>query len=293
MRRQFVRTIQDLMAQDERLVLLLGDIGVFGFREAFAKHPERTFNIGICEQATIGLAAGLAREQLRPVVHSIAPFVVERCYEQLKVDFCYQRLGVSIVSVGASYDYASLGCTHHCPADVSVLKALPGMQIVVPGTAGEFDELFRATYHLGQPTYYRLSERCNDVNVDVSFGRASVVRQGHRGTVVAVGPTLGAVLAATSDLDVTILYYTTVAPFDACCLRDASSSDRIVLVEPFYKGTLASDVMDALSGRSVRLLSIGVPPAFLTHYGHPLDHDEVCGLTPAQIRLSVERFISE
>jgi len=133
MRRQLVKTITDILERDSRVVLLLGDIGVFGFREAFKKFPTRVYNIGILEQASVGLAAGLATEGMIPIFHTIAPFIAERALEQLKVDFGYQGLGGSFISVGASYDYASLGCTHHCPGDVQVLKTIPGMRIMVPG----------------------------------------------------------------------------------------------------------------------------------------------------------------
>src|ERR1035437_3614724 len=128
MRKQFVVTVESLMAQDERLVLLLGDIGVFGFRHAFAQYPRRVYNIGILEQSSVSMAAGLAKEGFIPIFHSIAPFVVERAFEQIKIDFGYQNLGGIFVTVGASYDYAALGCTHHCPGDVALMKTIPNMR---------------------------------------------------------------------------------------------------------------------------------------------------------------------
>lgn len=291
MRQQFVRTIEDLMAQDERLVLLLGDIGVWSFRRAFELYPDRTYNVGICEQAMTSLAAGLAMEGLRPVLYSIAPFVVERCLEQLKIDLCYQNLPATIVSVGASYDYAALGCTHHCPGDVAILRTLPGMEIVVPGTPVELDVLFRATYANSHPTYFRLSERGNPWTYDVQFGRAGVIRQGKLATVIAVGPMLGLVLEATKGLDVTVLYYTTVAPFDTHVFNIILPTNNIIVVEPFYEGTLAPDVMAAMESKSVRLLSIGVPRRFLTNYGKAADHDLAYGLTPASIREWCREFL--
>lgn len=291
MRRQFVKTTEDLMAHDERLVVLLGDIGVFGFRNAFRLYPERIYNIGICEQAMTSLAAGLAKEGLVPVLHSIAPFAVERCYEQIKVDLCYQHMPANIVSVGASYDYAALGCTHQCPGDVAILRALPRMEIVVPGTPAEFDSLFRAAYADDHPTYFRLSERSSRESCDVEFGRALVVRRGSLATVIAVGPTLTSVLEAARTLDVTVLYYTTVAPFDGETLRDNCPSGRIVVVEPLYEGTLAHDVVSAMNGERVGLLSIGVPRSFLTAYGRPADHDLACGLTTEQIKSRLEQFL--
>ena len=291
MRKQFVRTIEDVMARDERLVLLLGDIGVFGFRNVFQRYPQRAYNIGICEQAMTSLAAGLAKEGLVPVVHSIAPFVVERCFEQIKVDFCYQQLGGNIVSVGGSYDYAALGCTHHCPGDVAVLKTLPGMEIVVPGTPEEYDQLFRASYATEHPTYFRLSERSNPQSFDAIFGRANVVKQGRLATVVAIGPALTPVLAATHDLDVSVLYYTTIAPFDGKTLHQNCTSRKVVLVEPYYEGVLTQDIITALAPSAVQVTAIGVPHRFLTDYGHQEEHDEAVGLTATSIRERINKLI--
>ena len=224
MRKQLVKTVESLLVKDEKLVVLLGDIGVFGFRKAFETFPTRVYNIGILEQSTIGMAAGLSMTGLIPLVHTIAPFLVERCTEQLKDDFGYQKLGGNFVSVGASYDYASLGGTHHCPGDVGILKNIPGMEIVVPGTASEFDQLFSQSYADGKPTYYRLSERENIESYDVEFGKANIIKKGDKATVIAVGPPLKPVLEACKDEDVTILYYTTVAPFDANVLKENCAS---------------------------------------------------------------------
>ena len=145
MRKQFIKTIKDILYTDEKTVLLLGDIGVFGFREELKSIPSRAYNIGILEQSTIGIAAGMAKGGLVPFVHTIAPFIVERALEQLKVDFGYQGLNGNFISVGASYDYAALGCTHHCPADILLMTTIPNMEIVIPGTAVELDSLIKET----------------------------------------------------------------------------------------------------------------------------------------------------
>ncbi|HUU41331.1 MAG TPA: hypothetical protein VMW42_10335 [Desulfatiglandales bacterium] len=291
MRKQFVKTVESLMAKDERLVLLLGDISVFGFRNAFKQYPERTYNIGICEQAMTSLAAGLSMEGLIPILHSIAPFVVERCYEQLKIDLCYQHLPANIVSVGASYDYAALGCTHHCPGDISILHALPGMQIVIPGHAAEFDRLFNSAYSNSSPTYFRLSERKNLKNHDVEFGKAKIIKSGTRATIIAVGPILDMVIEAVQGLDVCVLYYTTVSPFDDYNLRENCKSGKIVLVEPYYTGVMLNDIHATLGEKPVLIKSIGIPNKFLTDYGKAEEHDASIGLTPGNIRKQVEGII--
>jgi len=292
MRKQLVKTVERLLAEDEKIILLLGDIGVFGFRNSFKKFPERVYNIGILEQSTVSLAAGLSMTDLIPVVHTITPFVVERCVEQLKDDFCYQKLGGNFVSVGGSYDYAALGCTHHCPADVGLLKMLPGMEIAVPGTAEEFDLLFQQGYANNRPTYYRLSERENPYGFEVTFGKAIVVQEGSSATVVAVGPALKPVLEAVKALDVTVLYYTCVAPFDEETLKNYCTSGKILLCEPYYRGGLVSDIVRSMWPMKVLVDCVGVPLEFLSNYGSAEEHDESIGFTSFNIRKQLENLIN-
>ena len=292
MRKQFVKTISRLLREDERLVLLLGDIGVFGFRDAFEAFPRRVYNIGILEQATVSLAAGLAKTGLIPIVHTIAPFLTERCLEQIKVDFGYQKLGGNFVTVGASYDYAALGCTHHCPGDVQVMSSIPGTKIMLPGCAAEFDQCFERDYASGAVNYFRLSEVENPGPARAEGGAPTVVKTGSRATVVAVGTTLGPVLEAAEGLDVTVLYYTVVSPFDHETLRRHASSPNVLLCEPYYRGGLAADITEALWPQPVRLLSVGVPRRFLNHYGSVKDHDATLGLTAPAIRQELERLIN-
>jgi transketolase len=290
MRKQFVQTTSRLLEQDERVVLLLGDIGVFGFRDAFREFPERVYNIGILEQATVSLAAGLAKTGMVPIVHTIAPFLTERCLEQIKIDFGYQGLGGNFVTVGASYDYAALGCTHHCPGDVEIMRSVPGMDIVVPGNAADFDGLLGAAYASSRPTYFRLSEAENAISPEADFGEAAVVCQGSAAVVVAVGPMLEAVMEAAQGLDVTVLYYATVAPFDAATLR-AQTSRRILLCEPYYRGGLVAEIAEALWPDPVLVRSVGVPRKFLTNYGRMVEHDAELGFTPGAIRKELELLI--
>jgi len=292
MRKQFVKTAEAVAEHDERLVLLLGDIGVFGFQNVFSKYPERVYNIGICEQAFTSLAAGISKMNLIPLVHSIAPFVVERCFEQLKIDFGYQRLRGSFVSIGASYDYAALGCTHHCPGDIALLKTIPGMNIIVPGSDRDFDVLFRAAYSGHNPNYFRLTEKGHALDVPVTFRRGMKIREGRDGTVVAIGPMLERVVNACINVDVTILYYTTLSPFDGELLSATFQKGKIAVVEPFYEGTMSYDIVSFLQGKSINMLSVGVPRRFLINYGSATDQDVACGLDVAGIKTRLEGFFN-
>ena len=295
MRAQMGATIGSLMETDPRLAIVLADISEGYFEDAAARHPQRVINVGIMEQTAVSLAAGLALEGFIPVVHSIAPFVVERPFEQIKDDFCYQGLGGNFISIGASYDYGTDGMTHYGMGDVPILHTLPGMEIVVPGTAAEFDALFRERYADGAPTYFRLQDKGNQTDRQVLFGQLEIIRGGSAAVVLAVGPMLDRVLEATEGLDVGVVYCTTVAPFDGATLRSVameSGTRSIVVVEPYYEGTLVPDIVLAFRREAVMVEAIGVPRRILSRYGTTAEHDGDLSLDAAGIRRRIIAFLA-
>src|SRR5690349_8731156 len=126
MRDTFVRTMTQLLDDDPRTALILADISAEQFRPAMKAHPDRALNIGIREQLMLSAAGGMALTGLRPYVHSYAPFVVDRAYEQIKLDLDQQGVGAVLVSVGASYDGSKEGRTHMSPEDVALIDTLDG-----------------------------------------------------------------------------------------------------------------------------------------------------------------------
>jgi transketolase len=285
MREQAGATAAELLEEDARVAIVLAEISTGQFGRALRHDPRRAVNVGIMEQTMIGVAAGFAMEGFLPIVHTITPFLIERPLEQIKLDFGYQGLGGTFVSVGASYDYTAEGFTHHAPGDVQAMLTVPAMQVVVPGTPAELERLFRATYANGSPTYLRPSTTTNAQTRDVAVGRLEVARRGGAGTVVAVGPMLDRTLEAAEGLDLTVLYATTVAPFDADGLaREAADADPVIVAAPFLEGTLAPAVTAALAHRAARFTWVGVPPTVLRDYGSPADHDRARGLDAPGIR---------
>ena len=292
MRERAGETAADLLDEDPRVAIVLAEISTGQFGRALHAHPGRAVNVGIMEQTMVGVAAGFAMEGFLPVVHTITPFLVERPLEQIKLDFGYQGMQGTFVSVGGSYDYTSEGFTHHSPGDVQVMLTVPGMEVLAPGAPDELDRLFRATYADGHPTYLRTSIGANEGSRQVEFGRLDVVRRGAGATVIAVGPMLDRTLAAVEGLDVTVLYVTTVSPFDADGLaREVADAAEVICVTPFLEGTMAPMLAEALADRPSRFASIGVGRDVLREYGTPQDHDRARGLDTAGIRERVARFL--
>ena len=109
MRRSFGKIITELADRDEKIYVIVGDIGYRVFDEFRQKHPDRFINIGICEQSMIGVSAGMALEGLNPWVYTITPFLIERPFEQVKLDIDQQNVNVKLVGYS---DYPTLGPTH-------------------------------------------------------------------------------------------------------------------------------------------------------------------------------------
>ncbi|TDV46241.1 transketolase family protein [Actinophytocola oryzae] len=290
MRQTFVDTVDRALDHDERLAVVTADISRDAFEAARARHPHRVINVGIREQSMIGVAGGLALTGMRPVVHSYTPFLVERPFEQIKLDLGHQDVGAVLVSIGGSYDDPVWGRTHQGPGDVALLDTLPGWTVHVPGHPDEVAALLPDALAGDGRVYLRLSTRQN-THAYPATGRMTLVRKGSKAAVVAVGPLLDNVLAATVDLDVTVLYASTVRPFDHRGLRAAGHPD-IVLVEPYLAGTSAHEVARAFDDVPHRLRAIGVRRELeVRAYGTAGEHDAVHGLDPQGIAAAVRTFI--
>lgn len=294
MRERFTATAAGLLDHDPRLAVVLADISADQFGGAAARHPGRVINVGIREQLLIGTAAGLALAGLRPIAHTFASFLIERPFEQIKLDLGHQDAGAVLVSWGASYDMPSMGRTHQAPGDVALLDTLDGWTIHVPGHPDEAELLLRSAAAGDGRVYLRLSAETNPEPRALTPGRLEVVRGGQAGTVIAVGPMLQPVLNAVSDLDVTVLYAVTVRPFDAATLRQAvgaSASTDVVLAEPYLAGTSSREVDEALLDVPHRVLGLGVGRAELRRYGTSADHAAAHGLDAASLRKRISDFL--
>jgi transketolase len=284
MRDRFVQATTALLDDDPRAALVLADISASLFAPAAARHPDRVLNVGIREQLMVGVAGGLALTGMRPIVHSYATFTVDRAYEQIKLDLVHQGVGAVLVSVGASYDGSAYGYTHFSPGDVALLDTLDGWTVQVPGHPDEVEAMLRAAVGHDRPVYVRLSTLQNE-----QPHNTMKVKDGEGALVLAVGPMLDPVLAATEGLDVAVAYTNTPRPFDAAGLR-ALAKQKVVLVEPYLAGTSSRVVADALRGVPHELLALGVGRADLRRYGSPKDHARWHGLDPAGLRAAIADF---
>ena len=283
LRKTFANTMLEIAENDDSLVVIVGDISHGIFKPFRDKFPRRYYNIGISEPGMVNVAAGLSAKGLTPVVHTIAPFLIERSYEQIKLDFAYQELGVNLVSVGGAFDYSKLGCSHHCYADYSLIAQFEKSNIFFPGSDLEFELLFRSTYNNGEINYFRLTEFPHGIDFEpskISVGKGIKVKEGSDLTIVTTGSALKRVIEAEKLLSelghsIEILYSHTLKPFDKKLIEESvEKTKRVITFEEISRQDgLFNLVNSSISGRftySIEQLAI---KEFVRPYG---TFDELC-----------------
>lgn len=286
-----VESISKMIRKDEDTVLFLADIGVWAFRELLDQFSDRVMNIGIFEDGMISVAAGMALRGIVPTIYGITPFILERALEQLKLDFGYQNLEGNFITTGAAYDFSTLGYSHYCAEDVGILKMLPEFEIITPGHPKEFEILFDACKRNGKPTYFRLSDFCNSKNQQVEFGKATVIKKGNKATIIVISTMLDIVLESCINEDVTILYYTTLEPFDKETLLKFNKTGKILLCEPHYQGSILSDIIDTFDNRAVQVKMVGIPKKILRSYGTKAEKDINLNITSEHVYKSLNELM--
>ncbi len=289
MRKHFKDIIIKLAEKDERVVLLLGDISVYLLKEFGDRFPQQFYNVGICENTMISMAAGLSSQNYFPFVHTIAPFITERSYEQVKLDMCYNGVGGNIVSCGGSFDYAWDGATHHCYTDLELMRMLPRMEVMQPGNKKELATLIESQYANSNPSYFRIPADEHGLDLPVEFGKANVVIHSDSATltVATAGPILKNVYEACKNLDINLLYFHTLKPLDAEILKPYSNTKILVIHDAFGLFEAISAAADA------KVKYFGIPDRFCCYYGTLEDIRKVLGLDVDGIRNIILRELAE
>jgi transketolase len=196
MRNAFIDELASFAATNDRIALVVGDLG-YSVVEPFAdRFPDRFINAGVAEQNMMGMAAGMASEGYQVFVYSIANFPTFRCAEQIRNDVDYHRLPVTVVSVGGGLAYGNMGYSHHAVQDYGLMRMFPNMLIASPGDPMEVRACMRYLISNPQPSYFRLGkagEECfHDMIPDVYPGKWLKVHEGsgNSRTLLTTGATL-------------------------------------------------------------------------------------------------------
>jgi len=271
MRRAFADTLHQLAREDERVILLTGDLGFGVFDQFKEDFGPRYVNVGVAEAQLIDCAAGLALEGWRPIAYSIASFATGRCFEQIRVAVGYHDAPVVVVGAGGGYTYANSGVTHHAAEDLALMSAIPAMTVVAPGAPSEVSTLLPQLIDLDGPSYIRVGrygEPDYPAEHPAQLGRARQVRDGSEVAVVTTGEVASEATAALDDLaaeGITPIHlqFHTVKPLDTEALDALAGRVHTVIVveEHFPHGGLAAALYawKAQTGAELAIERLGPP----------------------------------
>lgn len=269
MRNAFIEELILLAEEDDKIFLIIGDLG-FGVIENFEKRfPNQFLNAGVAEQNMMGMAAGLASAGYKVYVYSIGNFPVFRCLEQIRNDICYQELDVSIVSIGAGLSYGTLGYSHHAIDDIGVMSALPGMTIYSPADPIETRRALRESMSLQTPKYFRLGKSGEPEifnQTPTQFPNWTEIASGNDLLVLTTGAITNEAIEAAAVLkklgiEIAVVAIPVLKPlaFDKDLVR--RFNNVLVLEEHSESGGLATIISEklALSGLKANLVKLGLP----------------------------------
>ena len=241
-REAFTQELTRLGRANKNIVALTSDakgstsLGVFA--EAL---PEQFIEVGIAEQNEIGMAAGLAAVGMRPYVCAPASFLSARSLEQIKVDVAYSHANVKILAVSGGISYGALGASHHSSHDIAVMRAIPGLRVVLPCDEAQTVGLLRELEKTDEPAYIRFGKvampTVYEEGTPFEIGKAVRLRDGGDVTIIACGEMVWPAVEAAEKLlaegvKARVLDMHTLHPLDEeAVLAAAAETGRIVTIE--------------------------------------------------------------
>jgi transketolase len=284
MRNTFIAELLKIAREDERILLITGDLG-YGVIDEFARElPNQLINFGINEQSMMGAAAGMARQGYKPFVYSIGNFPTFRCLEQIRNDVCYMNLDVTIVAVGAGFAYGTAGYSHHLIEDISALSVLPNLKIYSPADVLETQLAIAIINNRKGPNYIRLGkggEGKLTEDSDQSTDGLSIIHGSEEIAIVSTGNILTEgirIRSLMTDLNPTVIScYTLDRLHDF--LKSKSFSKIVTLEEHLLRGGFGSLVREELQDSNVKIQSFGIQKIISTITGDQRYLREIYGIS--------------
>jgi len=272
MRNAFINTVLDACAQRDDIFIISGDAGLGVFDDFKERYPQRFLNLGVAEQNMTGFAAGLAMTGFKVVVYNIIPFLLYRCYEQVRNDICYQELPVILVGIGSGVTYAPMGMSHYAVEDIGIASTLPNLQVLSPCDPVEARCAANHALAASQPVYVRLAKRGEP---DLHPGKIEdialpqVLRAGGQVALLCHGSITEEVLKAHAMLVAEgccplLVSVPMVQPLPVEQLRNLLGGMRaVVVVEEHYRQCGLGAAVAAQLSLACPIIKLGLPERFI------------------------------
>ena len=305
MRNAFIKTLFEEASKNKDIFLIVGDLG-FGVIEEFQKrYPRQFLNAGVAEQNMTGMAAGLALSGKTVFTYSIANFTILRPLEQIRVDICYHRANVKIVSVGGGFHYYSLGSTHHATEDLSIMRTLPNMTVIAPCDPIEASLATKSVIAKKGPCYLRLANKVpiiHQTKPKFKIGKAIQLREGSDITLIATGGMLQDTLDAAQDLSehglqARVFSMHTIKPIDKGIVINAAQETKAIFTIEDHQvtgglGSAVAEILSEMPKRAIIFKRFGIQDLFTKDIGSVEYIKKSLGLKGKQIANQIIKLLN-
>lgn len=257
MRTNFINQLIEEARRNEKIFLLVGDLGYHVIEPFAEEFPDRFLNVGIAEQNMAGIAAGLAMTGYNVYFYSIGNFPTIRCLEQIRNDIAYHQANVKVVSVGAGYAYGSLGATHQATEEIGALRVLPNMVVATPGDPLEARAITKISASYDGPMYIRLGKAGektvhSEDSIDLKIGDicSIITREGNQTAVFACGNILDAALHQINEENLNYDLYS--VPF----VKPINKEQLINIVKTYPAGLITIEEHQSSCGMGAAIVEV-------------------------------------
>ena len=301
-REAYGKALVDLGNENGKVVVLDADLAGATMTKYFkAAHPERFFDMGIAEADMVATSAGLSTMGLIPFCSTFAMFGAGRAYDQMRNSVAYPHFNVKLCCSHAGVSVGEDGGSHQCIEDLALMRAIPGMTVIVPADAKEARKAVFALAEYNGPSYLRLARLATPVfeeDYPFEIGKANVLREGTDVAIFACGLMVNESLEAAKLLEAegihaAVINVHTIKPIDAACVTEwAEKCGKVITVEEHSTiGGLGDAVADVLMGKvACKFHKIGVQDQF-GQSGKAADVLREYGLTADQIAQEIKQNI--
>ena len=276
MRNTFIKTLTDISHSDDSVYIISGDAGFGVFEDYKSLKPDRFINAGIAEANMIGYSAGLAMTGFNVFVYNIIPFVLYRCYEQVRNDICYQKVPVTLIGIGSGLTYAPAGMTHYGVEDLTICQTLPNLVVISPSDPVETEAAVRYAAKSENPVYIRVAKSGEQV-VRVSgcsdILSPAVISDGGEVAILTYGSIINEAVTAVETLknkgiSPRLISVPTIQPFPGEKIMSLLNGCKtvIILEEHMRFGGLTSRLTDYLTERQIndfKIIPLTLPQQFI------------------------------
>ncbi|MDR2337790.1 MAG: transketolase [Deltaproteobacteria bacterium] len=293
MRKEFATTIENIGLSKENLIFLTGDLGFMALEKVSEVLGKRFVNVGVSEQNMLTLAAAMAAEGLQVICYSIAPFIVFRPTEQIRLDICLHNKNVKIVGNGGGYGYGIMGATHHALEDLAVLSAFQNLRCYIPVCNEDVEQAVNSMLAHEFPSYLRLGVgRLPADWILPAFSPIRNLKKGDGLTIIGMGPVLLNVAEATSKIgDIFAVSELPLLSLTAELKESIQRTGKLLVIEEHVqRGGLGEHLAWQLLQAGIKCCLVhcfakGYPNGL---YGSQKYHQQQSGLDPNSLRETIE-----